>query len=1548
MKNHKRFNLFLSVLILLSLILPPVSSTSAEVEHFTEDTFPPAPVINLQAVAGINPGTIDLSWIAPGDDGTTGTATAYLVRYNIEPITEDNWASSTNVAGEPLPQSAGSVESMTITGLPPGLLIYVALKTQDEVPNTSAVSNVVGIITTRLPKPIFLPLIVNSHTEVPVVIPDTTKVLSESTTQYLAGISNDGSTYTFSQSTPEILAIDPGDIMVSDVAENAPHGFLRQVTSISMVGDQVIIVSDQAALDQAIESGEVKLKQTITPNEVLESSLAPGVQTNTNADKFEFYVHDLVLYDGDGNPFTKEDQITADGTLGFELGYDFTLLVQDFELKECSFTNSVTASDSLEIKTKVGLPVDLEHEFARIYLNPITVMVGYLPVVIEPVITINIGLKGEVSVGVETSVTQVVTLKTGIQYKNGEWGPISEFSNEFQIDPPHLTAGLDFKAYFGPRLSLLIYGLVGPYADVDIFAELEADIFDDPWWSLYGGLEVPIGVRVEVLSHRIAHYETVAIGFRILLAQAESNNPPNAPSNPIPINGAQNQSLNIDLFWSCGDSDGDIVTFSVYLEANDPTPDFRVSEGYSETSYHPGTLLANTQYYWQIVATDEHGATNAGLIWNFKTGNSTNHPPNIPSNPNPLNDSIDQGINIDLSWSGGDPDGDLVTYDVYLEEYDLTPDILVCGNVTNTICDPGTLLTNTVYYWKVLAFDEHGVEAASPLWRFTTGNGGPGNNPPYIPSNPSPADGSIDQDININLSWSGGDPDGDAVTYDVYFEANDDTPDVLVSANQPGTTYDPGTLAYSTHYYWQIVAEDEHGATSTGPVWDFVTLSQTNNPPYVPSSPSPADGAIDQSVDVNLSWSGGDPDGDSVTYDVYFEANDSTPDVLVSANQPGTSYDPGTLAYSTHYYWQIVAEDEHGSTTTGPVWDFITVSQTNNPPYEPSNPEPPDGVILWSVEADLSWSGGDPDGDSVTYDVYFEANDSTPDVLVSANQPGTSYDPGTLEYYTIYFWQIVAEDEHGATSIGPVWDFWTEIPNSPPYVPYAPSPADGATNQSVEVDLNWIGGDPDGDSVTYDVYFEAGDDTPDILVSADQIDTTYDPGTLATNTHYYWQIVAKDEHGATSTGPVWDFVTLSIAGTTVRVSVSSSGEQGNDHSWNNSISADGRYVTFVSYASNLVAGDTNGVPDIFVHDRQTGVTERVSISSSGEQGNFGSSHYSAISADGRYVAFESDASNLVDGDTNGVPDIFVHDRQSGVTERVSVSSSGEQGNGLSIETYISADGRYVAYSSYASNLVDGDTNGAQDIFMHDRQTGVTERISVSSSGEQGNSHSYWPSISADGRYVAFESGASNLVDGDTNGAYDIFMHDRQTGVTERVSVNSSGEQGNSHSFWPSISADGRYVAFESDASNLVAGDTNGARDIFLHDRQTGVTERISVNSSGEQGNGFSAWKYISADGRYVAFESDASNLVDGDTNGVSDIFVHGRQTGVTERVSVSSSGEQGNYGSHFPAISADGRYIAFDSDASNLVDGDTNWFKDVFVYDRGGSVKGFDFRKLQR
>jgi Tol biopolymer transport system component len=409
---------------------------------------------------------------------------------------------------------------------------------------------------------------------------------------------------------------------------------------------------------------------------------------------------------------------------------------------------------------------------------------------------------------------------------------------------------------------------------------------------------------------------------------------------------------------------------------------------------------------------------------------------------------------------------------------------------------------------------------------------------------------------------------------------------------------------------------------------------------------------------------------------------------------------------------------------------------------------------------------------------------------------------------------------------------------------------------------------------------------------------------------------------------------------TRQMSVDSNGVPGIASSESTAMTPDGRFVAFGSQSTNLVAGDTVLTWSIYVHDRITGVTERVSRGAGGAQANSVSFHPS-ISADGRFVAFESYASDIVGGDTNGHADVFVFDRQNGTSERVSVDSAGGQGNDESLGALISADGRFVAFSSLATNLVSAsDTNSDWDAFVRDRQLGTTERVSVNSAGIQGNDGTGAGAISADGRFVMLGSRATNYVTPDLNPWDDVFVRDRLLGTTEIVSISTGGSQSTGFSYGDSMSPDGRYVVFESDATGLVAGDTNAATDIFVRDRQLGTTERVNVGPGGVQANSYSGPAAISPDGRYVTFTSDATNLVAGDSNNRIDVFLRDRLSGTTELVSLSSSGAQGNDNSGVHAlspISADGRFVAFQSSAGNLSQGDFNTVDDIFLRDRSAS-----------
>ena len=382
------------------------------------------------------------------------------------------------------------------------------------------------------------------------------------------------------------------------------------------------------------------------------------------------------------------------------------------------------------------------------------------------------------------------------------------------------------------------------------------------------------------------------------------------------------------------------------------------------------------------------------------------------------------------------------------------------------------------------------------------------------------------------------------------------------------------------------------------------------------------------------------------------------------------------------------------------------------------------------------------------------------------------------------------------------------------------------------------------------------------------------------------------------------------------------------------LSADGLFVVFSSEASNAFLADSNGVVDIWRQNRASGALERVSLNTAG-QATDGASFSAVISGDGRYIAFTSLATNLTLGDSNGFPDIFRRDMGTGATLLVSAAPDGLPANSVSFGPAISTDGRMVAFLSAATNLVSNDQNLSIDVFVRDMVTGRTTLVSTAADGSQATLGAISrPALSADGRHVAFDTAAANLTANDGNNRDDVFVKDTLTGAIRRASEGANGESmgGTLEGFLrPAISADGRYVVFSTAAANLVAGDTNGVADVFRKDLQTGAILRVSTDAAGTQGNAESRDADISADGRYVTFTSLASNFVPGDRALSADIFRRDMQTGALLLLSRTPDGETGFGQSTSATISANGMAVAFASTAPDLVTPDNNAWQDVFA-----------------
>ena len=410
--------------------------------------------------------------------------------------------------------------------------------------------------------------------------------------------------------------------------------------------------------------------------------------------------------------------------------------------------------------------------------------------------------------------------------------------------------------------------------------------------------------------------------------------------------------------------------------------------------------------------------------------------------------------------------------------------------------------------------------------------------------------------------------------------------------------------------------------------------------------------------------------------------------------------------------------------------------------------------------------------------------------------------------------------------------------------------------------------------------------------------------------------------------------------------------------WGRTLSADGRLVVFQSMADDLVPGDTNAAWDVFVRDLDLGVTRRISVDPAGGELS-GSSFLPSISPNGRYVAFVSIAPDVVPGPTNGHAQVYLRDLLSGTTVRVSVDSNGNESDsdagalwhaGQPMDYWagavsVSDDGR-VAFLSRSSNLTQVLRSIGRpvlvQVFVHDVATGTTVCASVDSAGHEGNDwsaatfqHAVGPvytglSLSGDGRFVAFASQATNLDRHDADHGSDVYVRDLLAGSTTLVSVNALGKKGNNVSWMPSISYDGRYVAFESAADDLVPADTNGALDVFCRDLVGGGIVRVSVDSSGAQAALGAGQPEISARGRFVAFQSASGDLVGGDSNGITDIFVRDLQTGITSRRSLGARRDGLNSWCAAASLSDDARRVVFTTSIS-MTSSDTNGRWDVFV-----------------
>jgi hypothetical protein len=460
-----------------------------------------------------------------------------------------------------------------------------------------------------------------------VVISENTKVLSETTTQYLSEISDDGTTITFSHSAPELLTLEPGDIIVSDVTEVAPEGFLRSVSSISSLDDQVIVHTKNATLEEVVEEGSLSIGGELLPEDTRNINLAPGVSMvqhdQERAGDSQSWEFDLLtnLYEDEHGYFRIR------GNLLIDLSYHFNLSIKRLRLQELSFTVTVEEESELFVEGEYHRRLAKEVPIAKVYFTPITFFIGPVPVVISPELELYVGVNGEVNAEFTTGITHEFSYTGGAKYERGDgWSKIRVGPhNNFTYDEPELSLDISIKAYAGIKASIKLYGFVGPYAKVEAFLEFEADINAVPWWELYAGYEFSVGIHLKVINAELDEEWLLLSPPKQLLAEAPPrNNPPIEPSNPSPRDGDTGvQPEPCRLSWVGGDPDYDEVTYDVYVYLageDDSSNDNLACESVSVTTCSIDSLSYDTDYVWHVIAQDTHGAVTEGPHWSFQTG----------------------------------------------------------------------------------------------------------------------------------------------------------------------------------------------------------------------------------------------------------------------------------------------------------------------------------------------------------------------------------------------------------------------------------------------------------------------------------------------------------------------------------------------------------------------------------------------------------------------------------------------------------------------------------------------------------------------------------------------------------------------------------------------------------------------------------------------------------------------------------------------------------------------------------------------------------------
>ena len=545
-------------------------------------------------------------------------------------------------------------------------------------------------------------------------IPETTKVIDQNTwNSNFVALDSFNYIFTFKKDITNKMPINTGDIIVSTDG----YGYLRKVTSIEEEGENIKVYTTFATLTEAVEKGNFSFNTILSEQKIKSINyLKEGVILDTSGIKS---TEETAMEYNIDTYLDNNEKVNLKGSFVLLPSVNAELDVEMFSVKKLKVEFVVDEKVNIENTIELfNIQYDKEIQLAQINFNPIIVMVGTVPVIIVPQLEIFAGVSLEVNSTVTTSVEQTLNYTAGMLYENSGWTNYKELTKQLNYQPPTLNATADAKAYIKPKLNLLFYGSLAPYLAGELYGRINAELQANPWWALYGGVTIGAGVKMEIFEEELLDYYTdpPVIKYEKLIIDANTaggNQAPALPADPEPSNNAANQSVNMNVSWTCSDPENDPLTYDVYFGST--TSPGLATSNITNPTFNPGGLDENTTYYWKIVAKDDHNNTTEGPVWQFTTGDS-NQPPATPSNPTP--EDGDSTCQSTLHWKCSDPEQDPLTYDIYLAK--INPPTIAATELSDTLFEPDNLEENTQYYWKVVAKDDHNNQTEGPVWTFTT------------------------------------------------------------------------------------------------------------------------------------------------------------------------------------------------------------------------------------------------------------------------------------------------------------------------------------------------------------------------------------------------------------------------------------------------------------------------------------------------------------------------------------------------------------------------------------------------------------------------------------------------------------------------------------------------------------------------------------------------------------------------------------------------------------------------------------------------------------